>query len=420
MIPMRAALTKSPPKSSYPLEKIRQDFPILKVKVRDKLLVYLDNAATTQKPRSVIETLERYYAWENSNIHRGIHYLSERATASFEGAREKVRKFLNAADSKEIVFTKGATEAVNLVAHSFGGKFVGAGDEILISTLEHHSNIVPWQILCESSGAILKVIPINDQGELLLPDYEKLLSVRTKLVAVTHVSNALGTVNPVEEMIRLAHGKNIPVLVDGAQAVPHLKVDVQKLDCDFYLFSGHKVYGPTGIGVLYGKAKWLEEMPPYQGGGDMISSVTFEKTTYNKIPYKFEAGTPHIAGAIGLGAALDYIQETGIERIAGHEQELLTYGTELLSKMAEVKIVGEASHKAAVISFTVKDVHPHDIGTLLDGEGVAIRAGHHCAMPLMQRLKLPATCRASFGLYNTREEVDRLAKALRKAIEVFD
>ncbi len=420
MIPMRAALTKSPPKSSYPLEKIRQDFPILKVKVRDKLLVYLDNAATTQKPRSVIETLERYYAWENSNIHRGIHYLSERATASFEGAREKVRKFLNAADSKEIVFTKGATEAVNLVAHSFGGKFVGAGDEILISTLEPHSNIVPWQILCESSGAILKVIPINDQGELLLPDYEKLLSVRTKLVAVTHVSNALGTVNPVEEMIRLAHGKNIPVLVDGAQAVPHLKVDVQKLDCDFYLFSGHKVYGPTGIGVLYGKAKWLEEMPPYQGGGDMISSVTFEKTTYNKIPYKFEAGTPHIAGAIGLGAALDYIQETGIERIAGHEQELLTYGTELLSKMAEVKIVGEASHKAAVISFTVKDVHPHDIGTLLDGEGVAIRAGHHCAMPLMQRLKLPATCRASFGLYNPREEVDRLAKALRKAIEVFD
>ena len=397
----------------------RHHFPLLRQLVNGKPLVYFDNAATSQKPQVVIDAMVRYYETENSNIHRGVHYLSERATQAYEGVRLKVRDFMHAEDHHEIVFVRGATEAINLVAHSFGRKYVHAGDEILVSEMEHHSNIVPWQILCEERGATLKVIPMNDRGELLIEEYERLLNERTKIVAVTHVSNALGTINPVKELVARAHARGIPVLVDGAQAVPHLRVDVQDLDCDFYVFSAHKMFGPTGVGILYGKRKWLEAMPPYQGGGDMIKSVTFEKTTYNDLPYKFEAGTPNIGGGIGLGAAIDYLHEIDLNAIQQLEHDLLAYATEKILTIPGVTIIGTARQKAGVLSFTMEGVHPHDIGTILDVEGVAIRTGHHCAQPVMKHFGVPATARASFALYNTKEEVDAFIKALHKVIEVL-
>ena len=398
---------------------IRQDFPILRQRVHGKPLVYLDNAATTQKPQSVIERLVRYYAEENANVHRGVHTLSERATEAYERARETVRRLLNAADSREIVFVRGTTEAINLVAQTFGRARVGRGDEILVSTMEHHSNIVPWQILCEEKQATLRVIPITDAGELRLDEYERLLSDRTRLVSVVHVSNALGTINPVAAIVRIAHARGIPVVVDGAQAVAHMKVDVQALDCDFYAFSGHKMLGPMGIGGLYGKMSLLEAMPPYQSGGDMISSVTFERTTYNVLPHKFEAGTPNVAGAVGLAAAVDYLMAVGFDRIAAHEHELLAYGTAALSRVPGLRLTGTAAEKAGILSFVLDDVHPHDIGTILDREGVAVRTGHHCCQPLMHRLGVPATARASLALYNTRDDIDVLAGALRKVREVL-
>jgi len=400
-------------------ERLRQDFPALRQKVRGKPLVYLDNAATSQKPQVVIDTIARYYLSENSNVHRGVHFLSDLATQAYEGARIRVRQFLNAAHDREIVFTRGTTDSINLVAHSFGRSRLRAGDEILISAMEHHSNIVPWQMVCEEKGARLRVIPINDAGELILEEYERLLSDRTKLVSVVYVSNALGTINPVRQIIALAHRRGIPVLLDGAQAAPHLRVDVQELDCDFYAFSGHKLFGPTGTGILYGRAELLEAMPPYQGGGDMISAVTFEKTIYNSLPYKFEAGTPHIAGAIGLGAAIDYVQRIGLDRIAAYEHDLLAYGTGLLSAIPGLRIIGTAREKAGVLSFVLEGIHAHDVGTILDHEGIAIRAGHHCAMPVMKRFGVPATARASLAFYNTREELEALAKGLHKVIEVF-
>ena len=399
--------------------RIREDFPILKQQVHGKPLVYFDNAATSQKPQVVIDTLNRYYATENANIHRGIHFLSELATAEYEETRNKVKRFLNASESREIVFVRGTTEGINLVAQSYGRRFFKAGDEVVISAMEHHSNIVPWQMLCEQVGARLRVIPMNHDGELLLDEYERLLGAKTKLVSVAHVSNALGTVNPIGRIIESAHRRNIPVLVDGAQAAPHMKVDVQELDCDFYAFSGHKLFGPTGIGVLYGKARHLEAMPPYQGGGDMISLVTFEKTHYNVIPFKFEAGTPHIAGVIGLGAAIDYVSGIGLDAVAAYEGEVLAYATAQLSTIKGLRIIGRAKEKASVLSFVLEGVHPHDIGTVLDREGVAIRAGHHCAMPVMQRFGVPATARASFAFYNTGEEVDVLVRAVRKVLKVF-
>ena len=399
--------------------KVRKNFPALNQKIYGKPLVYLDNAATTQKPKAVIDALERYYSSENANIHRGIYYLSQQATNAYEGVRARVRQFLNARSSDEIIFVRGATEGINLVAQSYGRTYVKKGDEIVVSVMEHHSNIVPWQMLCDEAGARLRVIPINDEGEILMGEYEKLLNERTRLVSITHVSNVIGSINPVKEMVEKAHGRGIPVLVDGAQAVPHLKVDVQDLDCDFLVFSGHKMFGPTGIGVLYGKSELLEKMPPYQGGGDMISSVTFEKTVYNKIPYKFEAGTPHIAGVIGLGRAIDFLNETGIEEIAAYEEELLRVATKALEAVPGLRLIGTARKKSAIVSFVLKEVHPHDIGTILDRQGVAIRAGHHCAMPLMQRFGVPATARASFAFYNTREDVDALCRALGKVYEVF-
>ncbi|MGA8366259.1 MAG: SufS family cysteine desulfurase [Candidatus Acidiferrales bacterium] len=401
------------------IERIRQDFPILREKIHGKPLVYLDNAATTQKPQVVIDRVARYYERENANIHRGVHLLAERATEEYEAARKTAQAFLNAARTEEVIFVRGATEAINLVAQTYGRAHVGAGDEVLITGMEHHSNIVPWQILCEEKKGTLRVAPINDRGELVLEEFERLLEPRTKLVAVTHISNALGTINPVRRMIEMAHARNIPVLVDGAQAAPHLKVDVQALDCDFYAFSGHKVYGPTGIGVLYGRSALLEAMPPYQGGGDMISSVTYEKTIYNKLPYKFEAGTPDIAGVIGLGAALEYVKNLGIDKIAAHEDELLEYATRAISAIPDVRLIGTAKEKAGVLSFVLGDIHAHDVGTILDQEGIAIRTGHHCSQPVMQRFGVPATARASFGLYNTREEVDALARGIRKVREVF-
>ncbi|MGH7775467.1 MAG: SufS family cysteine desulfurase [Candidatus Binatia bacterium] len=406
-------------RSSFEVERIREDFPILKRLVHGKPLVYLDNAATTQKPQVVIDALNRYYLTENSNVHRGIHSLSEQATASYEGARAKVRDFLNASNTKEIIFVRGTTEGINLVAQSYGRTFIKKGDEIIISAMEHHSNIVPWQILCEQVGAILRVIPINHDGELLVDEYKRLLNERTKFVSLAHISNALGTINPVKHIVELAHRRRVPVLLDGAQAVPHLKVDVQDLGCDFYVFSGHKLFGPTGIGILYGKEGLLEVMPPYQGGGDMISLVTFEKTHYNVLPYKFEAGTPHVAGVIGLGAAIDYFSEVGLEAVAAYERDLLAYATEALSRVKGLRIIGTAKEKASVISFVLDGVHAHDVGTVLDREGVAIRAGHHCAMPVMQRFGVPATARASFAFYNTGAEVDALVRALYKVIEVF-
>ena len=401
------------------IAKIRRDFPVLDQAVHGKKLVYLDNAATSQKPRAVIDAITRYYQHDNANIHRGVHALSMRATEAHDEAREVVRRFLHAAQTREIIFVRGATEAVNLVAETYGRANVGAGDEVLISAMEHHSNIVPWQILCDEKGARLRVAPINDAGELIVEEFEKLLGPRTRIVAVAHVSNALGTVNPLRKIIKLAHDRGVPVLVDGAQAAPHLPIDVQALDCDFYAFSGHKVYGPTGIGVLYGKSELLEEMPPYQGGGDMIRSVTFEKTTYNVLPYKFEAGTPDIAGAIGLGAALEYVMNLGMDRVAAHEHDLLEYGTAQLSAVKGVRLIGTARERAGVISFVVDGVHPHDLGTILDREGIAIRTGHHCAQPVMERFGVPATARASFGVYNTREEIDALASGISRAHEVM-
>lgn len=403
----------------FDVERIRAEFPILNQQVHGKPLVYLDNAATAQKPQVVIDALERYYTEQNANIHRGVHYLSQLATREYEDARVKIQRFLNAAEAHEIIFTRGTTESINLVALSFGRKFVQAGDEIIISTLEHHSNIVPWQMLCEQTGATLRVIPINDAGELLLDEYERMLNPKVKLVAVAHLSNALGTLNPVQRIIELAHAQDIPVLLDGAQAAPHIKVDVRELDCDFYALSGHKLCGPTGIGVLYGKSRWLEAMPPVFGGGDMIASVTFEKTTYNTLPHKLEAGTPHIEGGIGLGVAVDYLTGIGLDRIAAYEHELLEYATELIGSIPGVTLVGTAREKASVLSFTIDNIHPHDIGTILDQEGIAIRAGHHCAQPVMKRFGVPATARASFAFYNTKAEIDALAVGIQKAIEVF-
>lgn len=400
-------------------ERVRRDFPILNQKVRGKNLVYLDNAATSQKPQAVIDAITRYYQSGNANIHRGVHFLSEHATEEHEAARQAVRQFINAARMEELIFVRGTTEAINLVAQTYGRAHVGAGDEVLISAMEHHSNIVPWQILCEHQGAKLRVIPINDHGELLLDEFEKLIGPRTKIIAIAHVSNALGTINPIREIVEIAHAHNVPVVVDGAQAVPHIKVDVQNLDCDFYAFSGHKMYGPMGIGVLYGKYKLLEAMPPYQGGGDMIRSVTFEKTQYNTLPYKFEAGTPDVAGAIGLGAAIKYLNSVGIENVAAHEHEVLEYATQALSKLPGIRIIGNAKDKAAVLSFVMDGVHPHDIGTILDQQGIAVRTGHHCAQPIMQRFGIPATVRASFALYNTKAEVDALLVGIKKVQEVF-
>jgi cysteine desulfurase/selenocysteine lyase len=399
--------------------RVRKDFPALAQKVHGKPLVYLDNAATTQKPRAVIEAITRFYEEDCANVHRGVHQLSERATEGFEEARRKVQRFLGAGDHREIVFVRGATEGINLVAHSFVRPRLRAGDEILITAMEHHSNIVPWQIVAEEKQAHLRVAPMNGNGELILEEFERLLGPRTRLVSVAHVSNALGTVNPVAELVAMAHARGIPVLVDGAQAAPHEPLDVSALGCDFYVFSGHKTYGPTGIGVLYGKAQHLESMPPYQGGGDMIRSVTFEKTLYNDIPYKFEAGTPHIAGAIGLGAALDYLESLGRDAVAAHEAELLDYATALVSRLPGVRIIGTARRKAAVLSFALDGIHPHDAATVLDHEGVAVRAGHHCAQPVMDYFGLPATLRASFGLYNTSEEVDLLVRGLERVREIL-
>ena len=405
--------------SGFDAKKARADFPILHQQVNGKPLVYLDNGATSQKPQAVIDELVRYYTTENANVHRGVHTLSQQATDSYEGARAKLRGLLNAADDHEIIFTRGTTDSINTVAQSYGRQNIGRDDEIIVSNMEHHSNIVPWQMLCEERGAVLRVVPIDDTGELLMDEYERMLSPRTKLVSVTHVSNALGTIVPVEQIIAMAHAQGVPVLIDGAQAVPHMAVDVQKLDCDFYVFSGHKLFGPTGTGVLYGKAELLEAMPPVQGGGDMIKSVTFEKTIYNDLPYKFEAGTPNIAGAIGLGAAIDYVQSIGYDSFAAYEDELLDYGTKALKSIGGLQIIGTSPHKAGILSFVVDNIHPHDIGTILDAEGVAVRTGHHCAQPVMQRFQIPATARASLALYNTREDIDALVRAIDRAIEVF-
>jgi cysteine desulfurase / selenocysteine lyase len=405
--------------NGFDVERIRADFPILHQKAHGHPLVYLDNAATSQKPKVVIDAIVRYYERYNANIHRGVHYLSEQATAEYEAARKTVQQFLNAARPAEIIFVRGTTEAINLVAQTYGRVHVGDGDEVLITAMEHHSNIVPWQMLCQEKRAKLRVAPINDAGELILDEFEKLLGPRTKIVAVGHVSNALGTVNPIATIVKMAHARDIPVLVDGAQAAPRMPVDVQQLDCDFYTFSGHKTYGPTGIGVLYGKLPLLEAMPPYQGGGEMISSVSFEKTVYNKVPHKFEAGTPDISGPIGLRAAIEYLDRLGMDSIAKHEHDLLIYATEKVSVIPGVRLIGTAKEKAGVLSFVMDGVHPHDIGTILDQEGIAIRTGHHCAQPVMTRFGLDATARASFGLYNTKEEVDALVRSLEKVREVF-
>jgi len=408
-----------PTVTSLDVSAIRKDFPILAQQVHGKPLVYLDSAATSQKPKCVIDAITRFYLMDNANIHRGVHELSERSTLAYEAARGKVRGFLNAANTREIIFVRGATEGINLVAQTYGRTHVGAGDEIVISALEHHSNIVPWQMLCEEKKAVLRVIPINDRGEIELDAFEKLLNPRTRLVAVSHVSNALGTINPVREIVQTAHRWNVPVLIDGAQAVPHMKVDVRNLDCDFYVFSGHKVFGPTGIGVLYGRERLLEDMPPWQGGGDMIRSVTFEKTTYNELPYKFEAGTPDIAGVIGLGAAIDYLDQIGMDAVAAHEHDLLQYGTKALERISGLRLIGTAREKAGVLSFVLDGVHPHDAGTILDREGVAVRTGHHCAQPVMDRFGVSSTTRASLAFYNTSEDIDALVAGIHKVKEVF-
>ena len=410
---------KSRSTSAFDVERIRADFPILKLKVNDKPLVYLDNAASSQMPQQVIDRLVRYQTTQHANINRAVHYLSEIATSEFEEARRKLQHFINANEEREVIFTSGTTDSINLVMHGYGRKFIGAGDEIILTTLEHHSNIVPWQMLAEEKGAKIRVVPINDAGELLIDEYEKLFNERTKFVGVMHVSNALGTINPIKEMIAFAHARGVPVLIDGAQAAPHMKVDVQDLDCDFYAFSGHKLCGPTGIGIIYGRAALLENMQPFKGGGDMILSVTFEKTIYNTIPHKFEAGTPPIAAAIGLGAAVDYLSEIGMDAIAAHELALLKYATEQINSMPGVRIIGTAENKAAVLSFAVDGVHPHDIGTLLNQEGIAVRTGHHCAQPVMQRLHVPATSRASFAFYNSMDEVDALIAGIRTVQKIF-
>jgi cysteine desulfurase / selenocysteine lyase len=403
----------------FDVARVRKDFPILGIEVKGKPLVYLDNAASSQMPKPVIDRWIRYQTTQHSNIHRAVHYLSETATAEYEVARRKIQAFINAREDREVIFTTGTTDAINLVAHGYGRKFIAAGDEIVLTTLEHHSNIVPWQMVAEEKGAKIRVVPINDRGELIIEEYLKLLGPRTKLVGVGHVSNALGTINPVREMIEAAHSKGIPVLLDGAQAAPHLRLDMQALDCDFYAFSGHKMFGPTGIGILYGKAEWLEKMQPFKGGGDMILSVTFEKTTYNVPPGKFEAGTPPIAAAITLGAAVDYIESIGIDRIHAHETDLLDYATDQVNRLPGVRMVGTAEKKAAVVSFVVDGVHPHDVGTLLNEEGIAVRTGHHCTQPVMQRFGIPATSRASFAFYNTHAEVDALVAGIKKVQKVF-
>lgn len=401
------------------VERLRQDFPCLQQKVHGKPLIYLDNAATTQKPQVVIDTIRRYYEMDNANVHRGVHLLSERATQHYENTRLQVQKFIGAAQTREIIFTRGTTEAINLVASSYGRKHVQAGDEVLITYMEHHSNIVPWQLLCEEKGAKLRVAPINERGELILDEFEKLLSPRTKIVSVVHVSNTLGTVNPVKRIVEMAHARGIPVLLDGAQAVPHMQVNVRELDCEFYAFSGHKLYGPTGVGVLYGKAKVLESMPPYQGGGDMIRSVRFDKTTFNELPAKFEAGTPNVSGVIGLGAAINYLSELDMEAVATYEHDLLTYATESLNAIPGVRIIGTARERAGAVSFVVEGIHPHDIGTILDQQGIAIRTGHHCTQPLMERFCVPATARAAFAFYNTRSEIDALVRGIYKVKELL-
>ncbi|HKQ99499.1 MAG TPA: cysteine desulfurase [Pyrinomonadaceae bacterium] len=403
----------------WDIERIRADFPVLRQTVNGKPLVYLDNAASSQVPQLVIDRGSAYLEQEHSNIHRGVHYLSQRATTAYEGAREKVKRFINAREAKECIFVRGATEGINLVMHGYGRKFINEGDEIIVSAMEHHSNIVPWQMLCEEKNATLRVIPMNERGELLLDEYDALLNEQTKMVAVTHISNALGTINPVKEMIARAHKYGVPVLLDGAQGAPHIPVDVQDLDCDFYALSGHKMFAPTGSGVVYGKAELLEKMNPFQGGGSMIRTVTFEKTTYAGLPDKFEAGTPAIASQIGLGAAIDYLNSIGRERAVAYEHELLAYATERISAIEGVRIIGTARDKASVLSFVVDEVHPHDIGTILDQEGIAVRAGHHCAQPVMKCFNVPATARASFAFYNTRQEVDTLVSAIEKVIEVF-
>lgn len=405
--------------TTFPVELIRADFPILNEKIRGKGLVYLDNAASCQKPNAVIDTISNVYRHDYANIHRGVHTLSVRATDKFEAAREKVRGFINAASTKEIIFVRGATEAINLIAQTYGKANIKAGDEIVITAMEHHSNIVPWQMLCEQTGSVLKVAPINLQGELIFAEFERLLTEKTKLISVAHMSNALGTINPVKKIIAAAHALNIPVMLDGAQAIPHIPVDVQDLDCDFYVFSGHKLYGPSGIGVVYGKQALLEAMPPYQGGGDMIKTVSFEKSTYAGLPHKFEAGTPSIADVIGLGAAIDYLNEIGMANIAAYEAKLLAYATQQAQQIKGLRIIGEAEDKGAILSFVLDKIHPHDIGTMLDSLGIAIRAGHHCAMPVMDFYGVPATARASFAMYNTKEEIDVLMEGIQSLIEVF-
>jgi cysteine desulfurase/selenocysteine lyase len=413
------SVTEKSTAAGFDVQRIREDFPVLRQTVNGKPLVYLDNAASSQVPQVVIDRGSIYLEDEHSNIHRGVHYLSQKATTAYEGAREKVKRFINARDVKECIFVRGATEGINLVMHGYGRKFIGSGDEIIISAMEHHANIVPWQMLCEEKGAKLRVIPMNDAGELLLDEYDALLNERTRFVAITHVSNALGTINPVKQMIDQAHKYGVPVLIDGAQSAPHMAVDVQDLDCDFFAFSGHKMFAPTGSGVIYGKADLLERMNPFQGGGDMIKSVTFEKTTYADLPNKFEAGTPAIASQIGLGASIDYLSSINRVKAAAHEQELLLYATERLTAIEGVRIIGTAKEKASVLSFVIDDIHPHDIGTILDQEGIAVRAGHHCAQPVMQRFNVPATARASFAFYNTKEEVDVLAETIERVIEIF-
>ena len=403
----------------FDVEAVRRDFPILRERVHGKPLVYLDSANTSQKPRAVIDAERELYETYYSNVHRGVYQTSVRAEQAFEAARQKLRRFVNARESREVLYVRGTTEAINLVAYSWGRANVHAGDEVLVSAMEHHSNIVPWQILCQATGARLQVAPIDDAGEILLEELERRIGPRTKLVAVGHVSNALGTVNPVKRIGEMAHAREVPVLVDGAQAAPHLRIDVQDLDCDFYAFSGHKMYGPSGIGVLYGKAELLEAMPPFHGGGDMILSVSFEKTTYNELPYKFEAGTPNIAGAIALGAAVDYLTNLGLDQIGAHERELMAYATGALSSVPGLRLIGTAKHKAGVLSFVLEGVHPHDMGTVLDYEGIAVRTGHHCAQPVMERFGVPATARASLGLYNTREEIDALVQGLHRIREMF-
>ena len=404
---------------AFDIKKIRNDFPILKQTIHGKPLIYFDNAATSQKPQIVIDTLKEYYEEYNSNIHRGVHFLSAKATDRYEFARGKVKVFINAKEASEIIFVRGTTEGINLVASSYGGTFLNKGDEIIISAMEHHSNIVPWQLLRDKKGVILKIIPVNDSGEIIFEEFEKLITDRTKFVSIVHISNSIGTINPVKEIISIAHKHKIPVLLDGAQSAPHIKIDVRDLDCDFFAFSGHKVFGPTGIGVIYGKKELLEKMPPYQGGGDMIKTVTFEETIYNDLPYKFEAGTPNVADVIGLGAAIDYVNKIGKENISKYENDLLKYGTEKLSRIPGLKIIGTAKQKASVISFLVGDIHPYDTGTILDQLGIAVRTGVHCTQPIIDQFKIPGTVRASFCFYNTKEEIDALEQGIKKVIRMF-